>query len=51
MSVLCRTRGDKRQNRLFVKGAPELLVSRCTKVREGKLVDLTVDKNEDGTGH
>lgn len=34
MSVLCRTRGDKAQNRLFVKGAPEMLVKRCTKARQ-----------------
>lgn len=33
MSVLCRTRGDEPHNRLFVKGAPEMLVKRCSKVR------------------
>lgn len=32
MSVLCRTRGDEPHNRLFVKGAPEMLVKRCSKV-------------------
>lgn len=34
MSVLCRTRGDRPHNRLFVKGAPEMLVNRCSKARE-----------------
>ncbi|CAM9628969.1 unnamed protein product [Scytosiphon promiscuus] len=43
MSVLCRTRGDDSHNRLFVKGAPEMLVKRCSKVMlpDGRSVPMT----------
>ena len=44
MGVLCRLNGNNRSgNRLLVKGAPNLLLNRCThvKLRNGKVVKLT----------
>lgn len=44
MSVLCDD-SNKRRNRLLVKGAPNLLLQRCThvKLRDGKVVRLSGD--------
>jgi len=43
MSVLCKEDADSKHNKLFVKGAPNLLLQRCThiKLRNGKTIRLT----------
>jgi len=45
MSVLCRPESSKKGNRLLVKGAPNLLIKRCThvKFRDGTVMKLTGD--------
>ena len=45
MSVLCRPASSKKGNRLLVKGAPNLLIKRCThvKFRDGTVMKLTGD--------
>jgi len=43
MSVLCKKDGKSNQNQLLVKGAPNLLIQRCThaKLRNGKTIQLS----------
>lgn len=45
MSVLCKSDGEDDGNRLLVKGAPNLLIKRCThiKYRDGTVEKLTGD--------